>query len=582
MKWQKLRGVAFVSLVLVLMLAMVLSASAQPPEKIVDQSSLQQSGADRLCLHYLPLGQEFRPRLDKLVGIDVGLITINPGWGDDEITVRIRENSIDGNILGSFKQTVIDGFSGLIHFNFPAIAVTPESVYVIELSVTKPTFGWRSSDPGVYERGRAILSGQPTPGIDHVFQTYAPKPYTCDKYVVTSYREGQVADGVFVFDYYLFPFPPWCPGPLAGDEPPFTTFTQRLIDTEDFDRDLDLDFLTMDLWLSTAGRIDAYFHLFINKGYCNFDKIEIGLIYGLPLGWQSGNIGLASADFTGDFYPDFVATIPRDGEYNDQIYVFKNNQDNTFTQHVVMVASWARHAKEMDAGDFDEDGNYDFVIFDYPWGGAQVPGREFNVYLYRGTGGGTFWTPQYLFTPPNSIGMIVAGDFGGYGGPGSPADGHLDIIVGQDDDGDPGQTWIYFGDGNGNFNGPHEAYDLNSVDETGSDRPGAGTADAYDLDDDDNLDIVATGSTADPLVSILYFVKGNGDGTFQDPQVKYGGNIKGVGSAVAAPPVWFFLKAVGGIIVPVSKVELLAPWIGLASLMIIAAIGALVLRRRMG
>jgi hypothetical protein len=513
-----------------------------PVRKIVDQSCLQYLGEHQIQAHS-PFGQEFTPLLNSLAGIDVWLATMNSRYGDDTITVNIREGYITGTILATVSDTVTVGFSGLKHFNFPtAIPVTPGNVYVVELLATKPTFGWWYCAPGAYERGRAIKSGMPSPEIDCVFQTYAPI-FCTQKYVVTSYREEQVDDGVFKFDYYLFPFPPWCPGPIEGDEPPFTTFTKRLIDIEDFDWDLDLDFLTMDLYLSPAGRVDAYFHLFINDGGLNFVKKDVGLIRDLPLGWQSGNTGLASADFTGDFYPDFMATIPRDGEYKNEIYLFENTGGNTFAVPVLVdVADWARHARDMDAGDFDEDGNYDFVIFDYPWGGAQVPGREFNVYLYRGTGVGTFWTPQYLFTPPNSIGMIVTGDFGGYGGPGSPADGHLDIIVGQDDDGDPGQTWVYFGNGLGGFSGPYEAYDLNPADELGYDKPGAGTADAFDLDGDSNLDIVATGGTLDPLVSILYFVKGNGDGTFQGPQVKYGGNIKGVGSAVATPPVWFGAK----------------------------------------
>jgi hypothetical protein len=518
-----------------------------PIRKIVDQSHLNSDGVGTINVA-LPRGQEFKPMMDKLVGIDIWLTTLNPQSGDDIITVTIRENSINGPIVVPPQaQSVPAGSHGLVHFNFQETQVVPESVYVIEVAATKNTFGWPcydSTDGVSYDRGRAIVSGEPIPFRDYVFQTYAPAPVDVWEYVVTSHRERQVGDA-FIGDSFIFPFPPWCPGPVEiGIHQRFST---RLIDMEDFDNDGDFDFLVMEVY-PTPTAVDAYFFLFIHDGNLNFDKKQVGRVEGLPSEWESGNIGLAAADFTGDGYPDFVATIPQDGEYNDQIYVFVNNGDNTFTQASIFIAAWARHAKEMDAGDFDEDGNYDFVIFDYPWGGAQIPGREFNVYLYQGTGSGTF-TPQYLFTPPNSIGMIVAGDFGGYGGLGTPADGHLDILVGQDDDGDPGQTWIYFGDGNGNFNGPYEAYDLNP-EPPGSDQPGAGNADAYDLDDDDNLDIVATGSTSDPLISILYFVKGNGDGTFQDPQVKYGGDMKGVGSAVAAPPVWFGAKFIAHFMTP--------------------------------
>jgi hypothetical protein len=62
---------------------------------------------------------------------------------------------------------------------------------------------------------------------------------------------------------------------------------------------------------------------------------------------------------------------------------------------------------------------------------------------------------------------------------------------------------------------------------------------------------------------------------FFDPHITFDGNEIAHLYYVRCMPI-------GGVIVPVSKAKLLAPWIGLASLMIIAAVGALVLRRHKG
>jgi hypothetical protein len=175
----------------------------------------------------------------------------------------------------------------------------------------------------------------------------------------------------------------------------------------------------------------------------------------------------------------------------------------------------------MDAGDFNEDGNMDFMVVDYNY--SVRPGPH-PVHLYAGNGDGTF-TDRRAFTNLN-IGYggkhgdtvsLAAGDFN--------SDGYLYVIVVQDD-GDPGQTWLYKGDGTGQFSYFGEAYDVAPTIEEGNNMQGWGYADAYNFDGNGELDVIASAEEIGYL-----FIKGNGDGTFQPP-IKIDEYI---GRAIAAP-----------------------------------------------
>lgn len=369
------------------------------------------------------------------------------------------------------------------------------------------------------------------------------------KYVVTEHRKTQTGS-MFTGDYLVFPFPPCLTSKKETGIP--TSYYSQLIDMEDFDNDGDFDYLVMKVCPGATGP-EAWFLLYTNIDGLIFTRTVID--DSIPLSddlWEAGNIGLTAADFDGDGLPDFAATVPQSGAYANEIRFYENTGHSpaTFTYRAkdTIVASWAVHARDMDAGDFDQKGDYDFVIFDYPHGGD----GHFAIYWYENKGDWIFAAHPVVdkvgnpITTPHSVAMIVAGDFG------SPldspnqgsADGWLDFIVGQDDDGDPGQAWIYFnrpGGADGDFDGPHKAYDLEPDIVSGSDQPGWGCADALDCDGDQILDIIATGGKDDPLKHALYFVKGKGNGEFDDP-VKYDGDLDGAGPAVAAPPVWFYAK----------------------------------------
>ena len=146
-----------------------------------------------------------------------------------------------------------------------------------------------------------------------------------------------------------------------------------------------------------------------------------------------------------------------------------------------------------------------------------------DVYLYQGNGDGTFTYTQVIdlgadvgaYDPPG----LASGDFDN--------DGHLDIVIGADgtsNSTDYGAYWLYKGDGTGGFGYVGKVFDVQG---TGN---GQGGADAYDFDGDGNMDIVTynwNGGT-------LFFIKGNGDGTFALP-IAIDSTLSR-GSGVAAPP----------------------------------------------
>ena len=249
----------------------------------------------------------------------------------------------------------------------------------------------------------------------------------------------------------------------------------------DFNNDGHLDFV--------AGAINdtsslADFYLYQNVGNGNFIKSLIAS--NVP---GSDKVGtFAVADFNNDGYKDFVAPIY--GSSN--IYLFTNNQNNTFT-----YSTLARLPNPVDAkaGDFNEDGKMDFVVTDY---------SNATVVLYKGDGSGGF-TVQTLFKVKNEYRAvdITVGDFNG--------DGHLDIIV---DDfviaGREGGGHLYLGDGKGYFVFERTVYS----------RPvnGAYTygVDSYDFDKDGKLDLILSSYQYDPT-GLVFIMRGNGDGTFQSP-----------------------------------------------------------------
>jgi len=278
----------------------------------------------------------------------------------------------------------------------------------------------------------------------------------------------------------------------------------------DFDNDGDLDFTI------ESGNGDS--DLFINDGTGGFAQTKVA--EGLSLSKYSGES--TTADFNKDGYYDYV--VSSSGAY---IYLFTNNGNNTFSKSTIsadwfVTGSGLNFLSGIDTGDFNEDGNMDFLIAEYREYGTDL------VYTYTGNGDGTF-TYKFAFDNTDYNGgdtvAVVAGDFDN--------DGHCDAIVGQDDDGEPGQTWLYKGDDTGKFTYSGEAYDTNPSRESGSEYSGQGYADAYDFDGDGNLDVVASAHIYGGGDSGTFLFKGNGDGTFW-ASVKMD---EFIGCGISAPPL---------------------------------------------
>jgi hypothetical protein len=144
---------------------------------ILDQKQETSSGSIAGIIGNEPTGQSFIPTLSPLAAVEVFITTDQPA-GDDTITCRIRDSTIDGAILGTASQSVTFGFGGWLQFTFdPPITVNPGSTYVIELDANVDTFGWNIQNVGnPYPDGAFIVLGILQVNVDSMFRTYSIPP----------------------------------------------------------------------------------------------------------------------------------------------------------------------------------------------------------------------------------------------------------------------------------------------------------------------------------------------------------------------------------------------------------------------
>lgn len=242
-------------------------------------------------------------------------------------------------------------------------------------------------------------------------------------------------------------------------------------------------------------------------------------------------LGLITADLDNDGDMDFLENLRHsfsNGSWIAKGNAWLNDGTGVFSQvagafdFTSIYRGWTLGISST-LGDLNGDGVLDLLA------SAQSSGGDTSspVYMLLGNGDGTFGAPQVVFQSSSvAATFITIGDFNN--------DGISDALVGGDDDGDPGASYLYAGRGDGTFNAKGEAIDTNPDDEHGFDKRGWGGLRAYDVNMDGAMDVVAgrslygPGSGVDTSSDLVWF-KGLGNGSF-DP------GPSGAGTTIVAWP----------------------------------------------
>jgi FG-GAP-like repeat len=188
---------------------------------------------------------------------------------------------------------------------------------------------------------------------------------------------------------------------------------------------------------------------------------------------------LMAADFNHDGILDLV------GEYGTDLDFYAGKGDGTF--HFGSIAGrFYTGILPAVYGDFNNDGNLDVI---FPQGTDIHQPTHMGVMLGDGKGKFNAGAPMVDY---QGFGVTVAGDFNG--------DGKLDLVTKGYK-----QFTVWLGNGDGTFQHfkdyPYSAITLEVI--------------AGDFNGDGKLDLILYSS---PLPITLYFLAGNGDGTFKAPQ----------------------------------------------------------------
>ena len=254
-----------------------------------------------------------------------------------------------------------------------------------------------------------------------------------------------------------------------------------------------------------------------------FEKIGSGNQFSLPVvaaGWSTGYfpMDMAVADFNEDGNFDFVMSYYYSSNCGLYLgdgalgFTGPGTDPDPATDPLLLKDVAPNLSAGADAADFDNDGHADFVIA--PFANGNTSGETFFVNL--GDGQGSFTTLPFeglKDADGNYVPYygVAAADF--------DSDGNVDIAATYYDYLD-----IYKGNGDGTFEWfASYQYDLN-----------LSPLDNYDFNNDGNQDLVAANFGSDGAAVALLL--GNGDSSFGDPII-YGGGTSGERNAVTAPPL---------------------------------------------
>ncbi len=148
-----------------------------------DETTGSRFGLSNNIKYYQPMGQEFVPTKNKLVGVDVFMGGYKKG--DTDLILNIRKDNIHNPILASRQVYVASHYRGWVHVSFlPPVKLQPGSRYVIQVALSDPDGGLSIVSDGrckvdTYLFGGWILWGKPRDRIncynDLVFRTYTLK-----------------------------------------------------------------------------------------------------------------------------------------------------------------------------------------------------------------------------------------------------------------------------------------------------------------------------------------------------------------------------------------------------------------------
>jgi hypothetical protein len=328
------------------------------------------------------------------------------------------------------------------------------------------------------------------------------------------------------------------PVPFGGIRPSAYNLGTK-VDVIDIDNDGDGDLIFFNSWGGSTNRINIY----KNDGNGNFSNYEeynytpwLGSgdqcyysdinnngwldIIAASLNGQSGRgFFVFESNGTGGFLPARVYSsgmgsstvlcddVNMDGfkdvlvvDYSMSINVHLNKGDATFPTSPFYQIEGS--SEDIEAGDINLNGHIDIIT-------SSDDGVATDISVLLNNGDGTFANYFTISRPsPNKGGAHAKlRDMNGNGYP--------DVVFVSPSNNLSYQAFIAFNNTNGGFGAP-VTLPVGSC--------GWGDVDAVDIDNDGDLDIVITEFLACPSISEsgkrLYFLKNNGDGTFQPPYVK--------------------------------------------------------------
>ena len=226
--------------------------------------------------------------------------------------------------------------------------------------------------------------------------------------------------------------------------------------------------------------------------------------FGLPIFSVSGTsaTAVAAGDFNGDGNLDLAVTVCDDCNQGGNVAILLGNGDGTFQAPALYPVRY--FPSHIAVGDFNHDGKLDLAVVN---SGYVITSRPASISILLGNGDGTFQA-QVEYPLAWHADAVSLGDFN--------EDGNVDLAVANynlDSHGSTNTISLLFGNGDGTFE-PAQLLSLN-------DAYGPVQIAAGDFTGSGHLDMAIAAYGDSPFFYTggrLAFLKGNGDGTFQDPQ----------------------------------------------------------------